>query len=95
MTLRGLKENAQAEGVLAVFGVDLESASDHSHGIGVSEMRECWEKVQRTSAGPHVGLVPGGNETGTRLMRADTWQQGTCVRSLVSTCFCGSFLTFL
>ncbi len=71
MTLRGLKEYAQAEGVSARFGVDLELASDLSHGIGVSEMAECWEKVQRTSARPHIDLVPGGNGTGTRLMRAD------------------------
>ncbi len=66
-----MKEYAQAEGVLAGFGVDLKSASDLSHGIEVSETAECWEKVQRTSARPHVDLVPGGNGTGTRLMRAD------------------------
>ncbi len=72
MTLRGLKEYAQTEGVLAGFGVDLESASDLSRGIGVSEMTECWEKVQRTSARPHVDLVPGRNGTGMRLTRADT-----------------------
>ena len=72
MTLRGLKEYAQAEGVSAKFGVDSESASDLFRGIGVSEMAECWEKVQRTSARLHVDLVPGGNGTGTRLMRADT-----------------------
>ncbi len=72
MTLRGLKEYAQAEGVSAGFGVDLESVSDLSHGIGVSEMAECWEKVQRTSTRPHVNLVPGRNGTGTRLMHADT-----------------------
>jgi hypothetical protein len=72
MTLRGLKESAQAEGVSAGFGVDSESASDLSRGIGVSVTAECWEKVQRTSARPHVDLVPGGNGTGTCLMRADT-----------------------
>ncbi len=72
MTLRGLKEYAQAEGVSAGFGEDLESASDLSHGIGVSEMAECWEKVQRTFARPHVDLVPGGNGTGMRLARAGT-----------------------
>jgi hypothetical protein len=65
-----MKEYAQAEGISAGFGVDLESASDLSRGIGVSEMAECWEKVQRTSTRPHVDLVPGGNETGTRLTRA-------------------------
>ncbi len=72
MTLRGLKEYARAEGVSAGFGVDSESASDLSHGIGVSEMAKCWEKVQRTSARPHVDLVPGGIGTGTCLVRADT-----------------------
>ncbi len=67
-----MKEYARVEGVSAGFGVDLELASDLSHGIGVSETVECWEKVQRTSARPHVDLVPGGNGTGMRLMRADT-----------------------
>jgi hypothetical protein len=90
-----LKEYAQAEGVLAGFGVDLESASDLSRGIGVSETAECWEKVQRTSTRPHVDLVLGRNGTGTRLTRADMRRQETCLRSLVSICFCGSFLTFL
>ncbi len=66
-----MKEYAQAEGVLARFGVDLESAPDLSRGIGVSETAEYWEKVQRTSAWPCVDLVPGGNGTGTRLTRAD------------------------
>jgi hypothetical protein len=54
------------------FGVDLESASDLSHRIGVSEKVEYWEKVQRTSARPHVDLVPGRNGTGTRLTHSDT-----------------------
>ncbi len=47
-------------------------ASDLSCRIGVSETAEYWEKVQRTSARPHVDLVLGGNGTGTRLTRADT-----------------------
>ncbi len=72
MTLRGLKEYARAEGVSAGFGVDLESASDLSRGIGVSETAEISEKVQHTFVRPHVDLVPGGNGTGTRLTRADT-----------------------
>jgi hypothetical protein len=72
MTLRGLKEYARLEGVSAGFGVDSESVSDLSRGIRVSETAEYWEKVQRTSARPHVDLVPGGNGTGTRLTRADT-----------------------
>jgi hypothetical protein len=67
-----VKEYAQAKGVLAGFGVDSELVSDFSCGIGVSEMTESWEKVQRTSVGPHVDLVPGGNGTGTHLTRADT-----------------------
>ncbi len=71
MTLRGLKEYARAEGVSAGFGVDLESASDLSRGIVVSETAECWEKVQRTSVRPHVDLVPGRNGNGTHLTRAD------------------------
>jgi hypothetical protein len=53
------------------FRVDLESASDLSCRIGVTETAEYWEKVQRTSARPHLNLVPGGNGTGTRLTRAD------------------------
>jgi hypothetical protein len=72
MTLRGLKEYAQVEGVSAGFQVDSELAKDLSHGIGVSETMECWEKVQHTSARPHINLVPGGNGTGMRLVRADT-----------------------
>ncbi len=71
MTLRGLKEYAQAEGVSARFGVDLELVSDLSHGIGVSETAEYWGKVQLTSTRPHVDLILGGNGTGMRLMRAD------------------------
>jgi hypothetical protein len=54
------------------FGVDLESVSDLSRRIRVSEMAEYWEKVKRTSARPHVDLVLGGNGTGTRLTHADT-----------------------
>ncbi len=72
MILRGLKEYARAEGVSAEFRVDLESASDLSRGIGVSETAECSEKVQCTSARPHVDLVPGRNGTDMCLMRADT-----------------------
>jgi hypothetical protein len=66
-----LKEHAQAEGVSAGFGVDSESVSDLSRGIGVSEMAECWEKVQHTSVRPHIDLVLGGNGTGTCLTHAD------------------------
>jgi hypothetical protein len=94
MTLRGLKEYARVEGVLATFGVASELAADLSHENGVSETAEYCEKVPCTSARPHVDLVPGGNGTGTRLMCADTLQQGTCLRSSVSTHFCGSLHHF-
>jgi hypothetical protein len=67
-----LKEYAQAEGVSARFGVELESVSDLSRGIGVSETAKYWEKVQRTSVRPQVDLILGGNGIGTRLMHADT-----------------------
>jgi hypothetical protein len=90
-----LKEYAQAEGVLAGFGVDLELASDLSRGIRVSEIAECWEKVQRTSVRPRVDLIPGKNGTGTRLTCPDTQLGGTWLRSLVFAHFCGSSLTFL
>ncbi len=69
---RGSIGYAQVEGVSTRFGVDSELASHLSHGIRVSETAECWEKVQRTSARPHVDLVPGGNGTGTCLTHADT-----------------------
>ncbi len=65
-----LKEYAHMEGVSARFGVDLESASDLSRGIGVSKTVEFCEKVQRTSARPHVDLLPGRNGTGTHLTHA-------------------------
>ncbi len=71
MTLRGLKEYAQAEGVLAKLGVALESAADLSHGNGVPETAEYCEKVPHSSARPHVDTVPSRNGTGMRLMRAD------------------------
>ncbi len=93
MTLRRLKEYAQAEEVLARFGVDLKSVSNLSRGIGVSETTEYLEKVQSTSTRPHVDLIPGRNGTGTRLMRADTQRQETWLRSLVSTHFYGFSLT--
>ena len=89
MTLRGLKEYAQVEEVSAGLVVDSVSASDLSHRIGVSEMAEYLEKVQRTSMGPYVDLVPGKNGTGTCLTRADTRQQGTCSGVQYFTCFCG------
>ncbi len=71
MTLRGLKEYARVEGIFARFRVDWGSVSDLSCGIGVSEMAEYWEKVQRTSVRTHVDLIPGGNGTGMCLMHAD------------------------
>jgi hypothetical protein len=67
-----LKECAQAEGVLAKLGVASESAADLSHGNRVPETVEYCEKVPRSSARPHIDLVPCGNGTGTRLTCADT-----------------------
>jgi hypothetical protein len=72
MTLRGLKEYARAEGVSAEFVVASESAVDLSCRSGVSETTEYCEKVLRSSVRPHVGLVPGGNRTGTCLTHAGT-----------------------
>jgi hypothetical protein len=66
-----MKEYARAEGVLSELGVASESAIDLSRGNGVSETVEYCEKVPRTSARPHIDLVPGGNGTSTRLMHAD------------------------
>jgi hypothetical protein len=57
---------------LAKLGVASELAVDLSRRNGVPEMAEYYEKVLRSSARPHVDLVPGGNGTGTCLMRADT-----------------------
>jgi hypothetical protein len=95
MTLRGLKEYAQAEDVSAGFGVDSVLASDLSRGIRVSETVEYQEKVQPTSAGPYVDLVTGENGTGTCLMCADTRLGGIWLRSLVFAHFCSSSLTLL
>jgi hypothetical protein len=61
MTLRGLKEYAQVEGVLAKLGVASELAADCSCGNGVPETVEYWEKFLRSSTRPHVDLVPGEN----------------------------------
>jgi hypothetical protein len=72
MTLRGLKEYARVEGVLARLGVASESAADLSRGNGVPEMGEYCEKVPCSSARPHVDLVLGGNGTAMRLTCADT-----------------------
>jgi hypothetical protein len=72
MTLRGLKEYAQAEGVSAKLGVASELAVDLSRRNRVPETAEYCEKVPHSSARPHVVLVPGGNATGMCLARADT-----------------------
>jgi hypothetical protein len=72
MTLRRLKEYVREEGVSAKLGVASELSIDLSCENRVSETAEYCEKVPRTSARPHVDLVPGGNETGMRLMHAVT-----------------------
>jgi hypothetical protein len=77
------------------FGVDSESASDLSCRIGMSETAECREKVQCTSARPHVDLVPVENGTGTCLMRADMQLGGIWLRSSVFAHFCSSSLPYI
>ena len=72
MTLRGLKEYAQAEGVSAKLGVASELVIDLSHENGVSETAEYCEKVPCTSTRLHIDLVLGRNGTGMCLMHSDT-----------------------
>jgi hypothetical protein len=72
MTLSGLKEYAQVEGVSAKLGVAMELAADLSCENGVPETAEYCEKGPRNSARPHVDVVPGGNGTGMCLTHADT-----------------------
>jgi hypothetical protein len=72
MTLRGLKEYARAEGVSAELGVALELAVDLSRRNGVPETAKYCEIVPRSSARPHVDLVPGRSGTGTCFTLADT-----------------------
>ncbi len=87
----GVKEYAQVEGVSVKFGVALESTSDLSQKNWVSEMAELlWESFvqfcevsQRLCTGRNCDWhTPGA-----------CWYlyQGTCLRSLVSTHFCGLF----
>jgi hypothetical protein len=68
----GLKEYSQTEGLSAELEVASELAVDLSCRNGVPETAEYCEKVLRSSARPHVDLVPGGNETGMHLTHADT-----------------------
>jgi hypothetical protein len=70
MTLRGLKEYAQAEGAWARFGVDSELVSDLSYRIRVSETAKYWEKFQHTFGRPHVDQA--------RIGLARTWCVLTC-----------------
>jgi hypothetical protein len=72
MTLRGLKEYAQAEGVSVKLGVASESKADLSHKNEAPEMAEYYKKVPCNSARPHVDFVKGGSVTGTCLTCADT-----------------------
>jgi hypothetical protein len=79
MTLRGLKEYAQAEGVLVELGVASELVADFSRKNGVPETVEYYKKVPCNYGRPHVDIVPGGSVTGTCLMRADT-----CIKECAS-----------
>jgi hypothetical protein len=72
MTLRGLKEYAQVEGVSVELRVALELTADLSHKNGVPETAEYYKKVPCNSARPHINVAPDGSVTGTRLKRADT-----------------------
>ncbi len=71
MTLRGLKEYAQVEGVSIKLGVALELAEDLSHGNRAPEMAENCEKVSHSSARSHINVVPEGNGTCMCMTRAD------------------------
>jgi hypothetical protein len=95
MTLRGLKEYTQVEGILAKLGVASELAVDLSHRNGVPETVEYCEKVPRSSARPHVDLVPDGNGSGMRLTRADTCteEHASGVLFPLTSVFC--FIIFL
>ncbi len=72
MTLRGLKEYAQVEGVLVKLGVASESMAVLSHKNGVPETAEYYKKVTCNSTRPHVDFVLDGSVTGTCLTHADT-----------------------
>jgi hypothetical protein len=72
MSLSGLKEYAQTEGVSVELGVVLESMADLSHENRVPEMAEYCKKVPCNSARPQVDVVPSRSVTGMRLTRADT-----------------------
>jgi hypothetical protein len=69
MTLRGLKEYAQAKGVLVELGVALESTSDLSWKNGVSKTAEYSNKILCNSARPHVDFVLVRNVTDMCLTR--------------------------
>jgi hypothetical protein len=95
MTLRGLKEYAQAEGVSVKLGVALELRADLSRKNGVPEMTEYYEKVPCNSARPHINLVPGRSVTGTHLTHADTCikEHASAVWFPLTSLVC--FITFL
>jgi hypothetical protein len=72
MTLRGLKEYAQAEGVSVKLRVASELMSDLSQENGVSEAAKYCKKVPCNSTRPYVDFVPGRSATDKCLTRADT-----------------------
>ena len=95
MTLRGLKEYAQAEGVLVKLGVASESTADLFYVNEVPETAEYYEKVLWNSARPHVDFLPGESVTCTCLTRADTCikEHASVVWFSLSSVVC--FITFL
>jgi hypothetical protein len=95
MTLRGLKEYAQAEGVLVKLGVASESTADLSHVNGVPETAEYYKKILCNSARPQVDFLPGESVTCTHLTPADTCikEHASGVWFSLSSVVC--FITFL
>jgi hypothetical protein len=79
MTLRGLKEYAQAKGVSVKLGVAWESMADLSCENGVPETAEYCERVPCNSGRPYVDFVLGGSVTDMCLTRADR-----CIKEHVS-----------
>jgi hypothetical protein len=94
MTLRGLKEYTQAEGVSVKLRVASESTADLSHENGMPETAEYYEEIPCNSARPHIDVVPDGSVTGTYPTRADTSieEHASGVRFPLTSVVC--FITF-
>jgi hypothetical protein len=73
MTLRGLREYAQAEGVLVELGVASELTLDLSWKNGVSETTKFCKKDPCNSTRPYIDFVLGGSVTDTCLTRVSRY----------------------